>query len=111
MVASNPMGGQLYCHVSLDGKPSAAICSSAGNRGCERTGIASSRIESRSPRIGLGGGAVCLAVARIAFSSANQVGRRTFSPTSDLESANLTFSVRRLWYIGGTVQAGMKIFK
>ena len=43
-------------------------------------------------------------------SSSNQVGRKDLTPMAVLELRHLISSRRRLWYIGGTIQAGINTF-
>ena len=48
------------------------------------------------------------AEALATISSSNHVGRRDFTPIALFESVTLMYSRRRLWYIGGTIHAGIK---
>ena len=43
-------------------------------------------------------------------SSSNQVGRKDLTPMAVLELRHLISSRRRLWYTGGTIQAGINSF-
>ena len=101
--------GRLHCHVSGESNPRFAISATAGKRGWSLMISASSLIISRRPCRGLdvpcaelGGGPL------VAVVSWNQVGRIDLTPVTLPESALLTLSRRRLWYIGGTIHVGTK---
>ena len=95
--------GRLQCHVSGARRPRFATSARASNLGWSLRGRTSSLMMRRSPCMG---SAAVLATV----SSSNQVRRKDLTPMSVLELRHLISSRRRLWYTGGTIQAGINTF-
>ena len=91
--------GRLQCHVSDARRPRFATSARASNLGWSLRGKTSSLMR-RS--LCMGSAAVLATV-----SSSNQVGRKDLTPMAVLELRHLISSRRRLWYTGGTIQAGI----
>ena len=91
------------CHVSGARRPRFATSARASNLGWSLRGKRSPLMMRRSPCMG---SAAVLATV----SSSNQVGRKDLTPMAVLKLQHLISSWRRLWYTGGTIQAGRNTF-
>ena len=99
----------LQFYASGARKPFSARYAKAGKRGCSSCGSISSLMTSLKPCNFCGGSWLGKGFCPCRdVSSSNHVGRMDLNPSSPVCFVTLTVSRRMLWYIGGTIYAGMK---